>query len=817
MAKRIFRISDLSGGINGNNPRDIKDNEVADANCINIRVKGQITPGVTMTASKYDVNGLWAYPKDEDHFSDMGVNSVMPKPGYGAYTFESEYKPPAAGIYWDGKYPTASIQAGGSGDFTKHVTHTTSLPVTRPLWTWAVQTVNATDAAHAAVSGGDDIAEIGIGSVVNAINFDSPTADPDIAYAIFSAGPIGNNTCDVQYVRPLWYKAGERYYACDGRLANTLNVNRASTGLTQYRFFPFIAASDYTVAKWTIGPAVLTLDSDSVNATAAADKVHYNTGSYTTTNDNGGVTVYLDDASNEGLWNGSYYFYVSALYDNGLETNYIQLNATALAIANKSLEVRLGTKISSSVAPLGNDRIHGIRVYWSESDIAAPDGVASDVYLLATYDFRKGVRLANQSDWMKVEFNDPVYEMDSTIELNDPAEFQLFTYEELHGYSVEDIPEYTSIDDPGAGAVRYSTAVVGNDNRAYIGNVSIAGVLYEDRIYYSEIGEYGIFPSTNYIDFPHSNSRITALLSTGDRIFVFTNDGCQILNVSQKPFVESENTEAMAKEVYNCCLIPGGVAVANERGIHLYQRNKWINVWKERNLGALSQDSVLGYSEDTEMLIARVGTAYTVDAKGGYGVFIPTLAVTKLDYCFDADHDSNLFTIRSYPLAGVLAARDMTVPSDSGDDGGRIKYITETNTACPFEFTTKRYDFGMPGNFKNLYKIQFDIENGDADVGELRFKTNKSSNNWRQLVTAQGGSTNADLGGSNPSIADGVITVFPKQAHIAEARGFLWLQLKVASNLVVDSDDEPTDGVDVNSTFTINEIRIIYRNLGEKE
>ena len=115
-----------------------------------------------------------------------------------------------------------------------------------------------------------------------------------------------------------------------------------------------------------------------------------------------------------------------------------------------------------------------------------------------------------------------------------------------------------------------------------------------------------------------------------------------------------------------------------------------------------------------------------------------------------------------------------------------------------------------------LYKVQFDIENGDADVDELRFKTNKSST-WRQLVTAQGGSTNADLGGSNPSIADGVITVFPKQAHIAEARGFLWLQLKVASNLVVDSDDEPTDGVDVNSTFTINEIRIIYRNLGEKE
>ena len=89
----------------------------------------------------------------------------------------------------------------------------------------------------------------------------------------------------------------------------------------------------------------------------------------------------------------------------------------------------------------------------------------------------------------------------------------------------------------------------------------------------------------------------------------------------------------------------------------------------------------------------------------------------------------------------------------------------------------------------------------------MRFKTNKSSNNWRQLVTAQGGATNADLGGSNPSIADGVITVFPKQAHIAEARGFLWLQLKVAR----------VAGVDVNSTFTINEIRIIYRNLGEKE
>ena len=47
MGKRIFKITDVSGGINENNARDIKDNELADANCIDVTVQGIIRPALS--------------------------------------------------------------------------------------------------------------------------------------------------------------------------------------------------------------------------------------------------------------------------------------------------------------------------------------------------------------------------------------------------------------------------------------------------------------------------------------------------------------------------------------------------------------------------------------------------------------------------------------------------------------------------------------------------------------------------------------------------------------------------------------------------
>ncbi len=792
MGKKIFKITDVSGGLNENSPRDINDNELAAANCIDLTIKGTIRAGVMMDTSAShtyqmpSTNGL--------HFTgEEGETDVYASDGFGLHLFTSQYVPGNTSgsislAAWDGVIPTAQIGVGGSANATSVADSNDITPARLVAWAKGTSNAEANDiTSGAGASTNDEIAELGIFKAGNGLGS-----------AIFSAGPIGNNTCNHDKMKPVWYKAGGKYYACDGNLANSLNVNRACTGHTSYRFFGSIAASDYSVSKWTIGPAVLRLNSESVNTSAAANKIHADINSgYTTTANDGGITVNLDD-SGTGLWDGDYYFYASVLYDNGLETNYIQLSGTALSCAGTSLALQLGARISSSVAPLGNDRIHGIRVYWSESDIAAPDGVASDIYLLCAYDFRKGVRLANQSDWMKVEFNDPVYEMDSTVLLTDPAEFKLFTYEDLHGYSVEDIPEYANPNQQD-GAVRYTCAAVGSNNRAYIGNVMMADEAYADRIYYSEVGEYGVFPSSNYIDFPHSNSTITGLLSYADRIFVFSEDCVNVLNVAQTPFVESTYKEGGIFYSFSACVIPDGVACGNRNGLHIYQRGRWTNVFREKNILASNFKPVLGFDyASTNQLIYRDDE----DDTDGYSLNLKTGAISELDSCFNADYSSNFETSKYTTEAGILHCARYT---DIETNPATTARFSRTNSSAPMSFTTKQYDLTGPGNFKNIYKVSFAITGtADADMDTLEFLTDKSDQ-FRPLVTAKGGTTSANLGGSNPATANGYITVFFHNTYKAFVRGCRWIQLKVAG------------GSDITSAFEIGEILITYRDLGEKE
>ena len=51
MGKKIFKNTDVSGGLNENSPRDINDNELAAANCIDLTIKGTIREGVMMDTS----------------------------------------------------------------------------------------------------------------------------------------------------------------------------------------------------------------------------------------------------------------------------------------------------------------------------------------------------------------------------------------------------------------------------------------------------------------------------------------------------------------------------------------------------------------------------------------------------------------------------------------------------------------------------------------------------------------------------------------------------------------------------------------------
>ena len=85
MAKRIFKITDVSGGLSVHSPRDIKDNELSAANCVDVTIKGVMRPGIRMDTSfgtTYQMpttNGLHfsAEEGETDSFADLCIIQTL--------------------------------------------------------------------------------------------------------------------------------------------------------------------------------------------------------------------------------------------------------------------------------------------------------------------------------------------------------------------------------------------------------------------------------------------------------------------------------------------------------------------------------------------------------------------------------------------------------------------------------------------------------------------------------------------------------------------------------------------------------------------
>ena len=235
-----------------------------------------------------------------------------------------------------------------------------------------------------------------------------------------------------------------------------------------------------------------------------------------------------------GMWGGTgaenYAFYASAVYDDESETTpdhqftftdagelFEEFNMQRLKLVVNADPGDIDTE-SNYIAEF---RVKAFNIYWSTEK----DGYGVK-NLLCTLDFKHGCIREDGGatvPWAQ-KSGDVVRIYDGSNEyviFNDPVEINTFESRNFYSWQVDST------------TAKYKTAVL-TGRRAFIGNIKIGENVYNDLIIYSPSNQFDVFPyPDNIIETTTSDGNsITALASTGDRLFEFKQNILYIHNIS---------------------------------------------------------------------------------------------------------------------------------------------------------------------------------------------------------------------------------------------------------------------------------------------
>jgi hypothetical protein len=364
-----------------------------------------------------------------------------------------------------------------------------------------------------------------------------------------------------------------------------------------------------------------------------------------------GWNIAVVETDEEGEFSpGDYEFCGTFIYDGNQESLITKDNTNT-----KTLEGFKKLKFNVFARDDRTDRyerrITGGRIYFREAESRDPWVLFADI------DIRRGVR-ASLVDEYKGWIDDdtggiPLGQFrvttDTTSANRGSDYWHLFaqrpnidTYESLNGYSPNDTKQI-AFGKTGSG---YKTAVVANrrtfvanvlydDNATSSSNDNTEFQHYGDRIMFSEVGKYDLFPNFNFIDVVKGDGEdYVRLESYADRLLAYKQRTLQILNISSPSpsnwFLETTIQEGGVSNPYSVCKGRGGVIWANASGVYRYDGSSVKKVtdgkisdsdWK--NFSSSDKMS-LGYIGDTDqvIIVSRVdggsssyGDAYIYDIR----------------------------------------------------------------------------------------------------------------------------------------------------------------------------------------------------------
>ena len=500
------------------------------------------------------------------------------------------------------------------------------------------------------------------------------------------------------------------------------------------------------------------------------------------------VTIKYNDTAVDGTWeNIEYRFYATYIYDGCQESSatYIEtITPDAQTHMRMSIAVDYSDDddgaedagLNGVIFEEGiqiNPRITGGRIYVSDEK----DGFGV-LYHMADFDFRrdKGTRKVGEEDWNS-------WDRDSAEEANhdlfvspeisdeglivaglsyaDPPKF--VTYETINGYK-----PFESL------TASYETiAIVGK--RAYIGNVTINGNTFNDRIMRSPVNfegqpQYDTFPESHFLEIgSEDGDQIVALKSDADKLLVFKRASVSVVNVGRfgGEFVEHtfyfngiNHPTQVVKTEY-------GIVWVNKEGCHLYSKGQVNNLMKGKLLYGeptegyapkmrwqiadhdMSNMPSIGYMPKDKKLIIPVNIHYDAANKKDCWIYsfesntwsfnIGSFDLSKYTSNFINSRDGGLYCL------GSAIDTDGSTVNHSGTDSSKQLYTWQPSPVGRAEvsYISPELNFGDASISKKIYKVS------------MTFKTATSTTNLKPYYARDGDDDISNTFVSNKGLLDG--------------------------------------------------------------
>ena len=850
MPKQIYTLNNFSGGINNlKDPRDIKENELA--NAVNVSLDRQ---GIITTRGG-----------ETDYNSTVNDRAATVGPGYGLAVFESDFALEQATYKITGSSNIDFVTGDSAREVDTQVSSiNTKFPVGSIISITGTSLNNGFFRVYEAPSG-------------TVIKIDPAPINEQNTSAVIKKHLIGEHLIALADAATGTVDIWQRTVGASGWVTAPINL-RSDGSIT------LTASTTSKILYYFIDNAIRACDTEFDNSSVIrhygyVERTHFeNTtsnnalisdvyhGFYSnlntlsapteskidTTDGAGSASDYLgtagagfnlsitESADDSATWGAdTYQIAISFIYDE------IQESLLYVPTSNNTFAVTAGYKQKIRVrceSPY-SERISGGRVYFK------PSGENDEPWvLLVDISLRKGIRTSLNADYVQRTESDVSgltgwNPLDDSVGANEAEIYSeaafsftpnLDTYESINGFP-------SSTDSISIGGINecWKTALVTN-RRTFIANVRLNNPetgkprLYGDRIMYSMPNKFDTFPSFNFIDVVKGDAESYVKLEEyADRIIAFKHNSTQIVNISSPSdtnwFLEDnikhngvQHPSAVVRTDYGVCWV-------NENGCYIYDGRRISNLIDGKIIETSSANglfppawndfmfasgtigySIVGYEKRKKQLIVMKSCNGDSFEDGGsainYGGVSANGSVSSGDaYIYDFKSGAwtfadNAFTDQKKYTNFITDYQGNLFFGYEDSSSVEMRYWSnEPANQSNINITTKDIDFGQPGLIKKIYKVYVTYISTVDQLTPLEHSVD-GKNTWSDFAT---GSAGVSPAGTDDGDLDAVTTYDVATFTPSSPVSCQSIQFKF---------NPPDSG-----QFTVNDISIEYRVLPLKK
>ena len=525
-------------------------------------------------------------------------------------------------------------------------------------------------------------------------------------------------------------------------------------------------------------------------ATTEADKLHWVV-AYGA-NESGGFN---NDPSSPAA-GGFIEFGSSWLYKNKAESAITTLDSGDTMENNGATDPHVDTTLTvhaevGAAYTAASDHIYGARLYSRQN-------LENTWYLLAELSFEDGIKGSLETEYSGWADSTAVYghattsgagAMCTTNAIIDPP--RLLTFDSLNGYSSDDI----------VGTVYWEHGVIAN-SRAYVGNVTVNGRTYGDRILKSAVVtdssgvvnfNYDVFIEAAYLDVAiNDGDSITALEAYADRLLEFKKKSLYIINISKElEFVEDVRIGAGVDNPAAVTKTPFGVVWANQTGCFLYDGEKISQLHMGKIADSewntnITASVIVGYDLPSRQIIIL----WDGSSSGSGNAYVYTLDTQSW-------HKITDILTQSANATNMVNTSDGELLIGAGSATGEVSvYATRLADTSNFNMRTGHLSLGNPGSKKNLLNVKVRFKNSGSGV-KVNIIVDDAAASIGEDTIALGTLTNDTSGNL-------VTKEFDTSATIT-VKGQYWFAVQII-------DEEGTGTT--HKSFELDEVVLTYRELG---